>query len=165
MLKGPPPPLFTPWMMACSDVEGSPATPKGSENVTPSEKSSAGVESGTFTFPRENVPNAKLTGAPLASVKTSNELAPTNVSPYVESVVESSNSPQPLPKQPCVEPWISVIDDADAGRANAVRLTSIRTARITLTDRLVPLLATVMEPPFRNAAVDWRPITTRDTRR
>src|SRR5262245_63997427 len=120
-------------MTADSMDDGSPTMPRGSENVTASEKSSGGVEFGTLTFALDNVPSGTFAAVPLASVKTSNGLTPVNVSPYVESFVTAANTPQPVPKQPSVVPWISVIGDAAASRALGMRLTIAKTARINET--------------------------------
>src|SRR5437899_4259421 len=126
--------------------------PSGSEKVTASEKSSAGVASGTLTFALENVPRGTFAAVPPASVKTSNGLTPVNVNAYVESFVTAAKTPQPVPKQPSVVPLSSVIGDADASRAITLRLAIINTARITAphTARLLPRTTTgtsVRPPP------------------
>src|SRR5262249_57406428 len=113
----PPPPTLVPRITAVSMDDGSPAMPRGSENVTASEKSSGGVEFGTLTFALETVPSGTFAAVPLASVKTSNGLTPVNVSPYVGSFVTAADTPQPSPKQPPLLPLISLIRGPDASPA------------------------------------------------
>src|SRR5262249_27954035 len=69
---------------------------------------------------------------------------------YVGSFVTAANTPQPGPKQPSVVPLISVIGDADASRAVAMRLAIINAARINeprCTARLLPRTTTIPSVP------------------